>query len=235
MFRKLILILFIALFMQPLWAKGDNVVILTTHDLKPYGYLNKQGLLVGSAVKVVRCAMDAINQPYEIIVVPWKRAQAMVQSNQAHGFFAASQNAARDKGGAKSEVIAEQNWMWYVTVDSKFDPMDPNFKDTAFVTSFLGANMQKWLSDNEYHLSVDPPINTENLLLTLLHNRYDAVLANDQVMGALLKKHNAEDKVRTTLNRSKPLSVYFSNKFIARNMQFLAAFNRSVLECRATE
>jgi len=212
--------------------ENKKPVTLTTHNLYPYGYYNGQNEFIGSAVDVVRCVFDQMDQPYKIEVVPWKRAQRMVLKGTADGFFAGSQNAKRDGYAVMSAVIADQNWTWFLRKDRKMHPLDPDFKRTALVSSFLGANMQRWLVSNGYKVDGHEPVDTNLLLKRLLGGRIDAALANDQVMKALLVASKTEDKVFLVLNRSKPLGVYFSKETLSERPTFLEKFNSHVADCR---
>lgn len=217
----------------PVNASELKPVILSTHNLYPYGYFNFKGEFIGSAVDVVRCIFDRMKQPYKFAVVPWKRAQKMASYGTSDGFFAASQNEQRDAFGVRTEFIADQNWTWFLLKSHRYHPNDPDFKEKAKVSSFLGANMHKWLIDNGFNIDSSPPRTTEILLMKLLGERIDAALANEQVMTALLAKHNMQDKVISVLNKQKPLAVYFSKKFLSTAPGFIDAFNSHVKDCRS--
>ncbi len=232
MFRKLIpsacVLIYLAL--SPCHAE---TVRLTTHNLSPYSYL-KNEKLVGKAIEVVECAFKKLdNFEAEFIVVPWKRAQQVVERNKAEGFFAASHNPQRDEYAVLSEIIAEQKWTWYMLSERLIDPTSDTFKQNYVVSSFLGANMQKWLNQQGFKLVNQPPSTNPQLFKLLIHKRVDAILANDQVMNKLIAENNAADKISTITNRNKPLGVYFSKKFIQKNKEFLSAFNQAVLDCRS--
>ncbi len=231
-FRVIILAILFSVSVSSL-GKAQDTIILTTHELEPYSYYNEKREFVGLAVEVVRCVMDSLKQPYKINVVPWKRAQFLVQKNAAAGFFAGSQNKFRDSYAVMSAIIAEQKWTWYLLKKSKFSPEDENFKSQALVSSFNGANMQKWLIENGYKTIGDLPRNTEVLLRMLEYERVDAVLVNDQVMATLLKKYGLEKEVKSFVNRDKPLGVYFSKHFLASHEGFVQRFNKNVKGCRA--
>ncbi len=208
-------------------------VVLTTHDLEPYGYYNDGGDLVGSAVDVVRCVFKKMDRPFTIKVVPWKRAQRLVQDGVADGFFAASRNKARDFYADITDTIAEQKWVWYYLTGSILKPTSPDFKERARVSSFLGANMHKWLEDNEYNTYNNaPPANTELLLKVLLSGRLDAALANDQVMSELIGTFGLQNRIDSHVLKNKPLGVYFSERFLEQNSGFLGQFNGHVSSCR---
>ncbi len=222
------LILFLAL--NPSYAE---TVRLTTHNLAPYSYYENDKL-IGKAVIVVECAFKQLNNfEAEFIVVPWKRAQQMVEKNEAEGFFAASHNPQRDEYAVISEIIAEQKWTWYMLTERIADPTSDTFKQNYIVSSFLGANMQKWLNQQGFKLVNQLPSTNLQLFKLLMHKRVDAILANDQVMNKLITEKNAADKISTIINRNKPLGVYFSKAFIQKNPKFLPSFNQAVLNCRS--
>lgn len=214
-------------------------VVLTTHNLYPYGSYPKgndfsmiaNDSFRGVAVDVVRCVFLKMGIELEIHVVPWGRAQYMVRAGAADGFFAASQSAHRDEYAVMSDIIAEQNWNWYLLKENPLDPNDHSFKEQAIVSGFLGSNMLKWMEEHNYNIIGKPPT-TEHLLKLILTKRVDAVMANNYVMAALLKKYRAEDKVKIYLHKNKPLGIYFSKEFLDLYPGFLKRFNELVRECR---
>lgn len=215
-------------------------VTLTTHNLSPYGSypegVNVKQLATeqfnGVAVKVVRYAFRQLNIPLEIQVVPWSRAQKMVELGLADGFFAGSQKASRDQFAVMSAVIADQKWNWYLLSNSKFDPEHSDFKYDARVGGFIGSNMLSWMKSNQYNVTMQPR-DTEALLKALLGGRVDAVMANNYVMDELTRTQGVGSQVRAVLNKNKPLGVYFSKAFIDKNPKFLDEFNQYVHEYRS--
>lgn len=208
-------------------------VVLTTHELPPYSF-SGDPRTGGIAVDAVRCALKALQVDAEIRFEPWARAQSSARAGQADGFFAASRSPDRDAWAMLSVSIAPQQWRWYLLKNSPLDPQDPKFRETATVSSYVGANMQDWLKENHYRLG-SAPINTEHLLLMLVAGRLDAVLANHLVMDKLLVKHDRGREVRSVLQLDKPLGVYFTKDFTARWPDFIEAFNRAAVGCRIAD
>lgn len=206
-------------------------ITLTTHDLAPYGSYQVDGSFKGAAHNVVQCALDSLSISLSLKVVPWNRAQLEVREGLADGFYAGSQNDVRDEYAVKSAEVADQIWRWYLNKDSSWDPKTPEFKQSASVSSFLGANMQKWLVDQNYHIGANP-IDTKRLLDMLLLGRIDAALANNYVMDDLIEKRGIANRIRTSDLKSKPLHVYFSKAFINKYASFLYAFNKSASQCK---
>ena len=220
------------------FALSQEKVILTTHNLYPYGSYpakDRQKVIAddsfkGVAVDQVRCVFKKMDIPLEIQVVPWRRAQLLVQRGLAEGFFAASQKDSRDEYAIKSAVIADQKWNWYLLKGNPLSPQDQSFKESATVGGFLGANMLEWMKEHNYNVTTTPK-DTEGLLKMLLAGRVDAVMANNYVMQALLEKHKSENRVKIYLNMNKPLSVYFSKKFVKTQPMLIDNFNNLIPEC----
>ncbi len=216
----------------------SKTVLLTTHNLPPYGsfsYGQKPRAIAdeafrGIAVDRVRCVFEKLGVHLEIRVYPWKRAQSMVQDGEADGFFAASRHIQRDEFAVMSDVVADQKWNWYLRKENPLSPDDPLFKETATVGGFIGANMLSWMQENNYNITATPS-NTEQLLKMLLAGRVDAVLANNHVMDALLLRYGVKDDVKVYLNQDKPLYVYFAKSFLTANPGFLDAFNTALGAC----
>jgi len=221
------------------FAFSGEKVVLTTHNLPPYGSYPEQseGKIIaddhfkGKAVDTVRCVFEKMGIALEIQVLPWKRAQLYVQQGLADGFFAASQKDSRDDYAVMSSVIADQKWNWYLLKSNPLNPEDPSFKEKATVGGFIGANMLQWMNENGYNV-IATPKDTELLLKQLLASRVDAVLANNYVMGRLLKAYGVETRVKTYVNQDKPLGVYFSKKFVNSHPGFMEKFNSLIPECR---
>ena len=206
-------------------------VTLATHDLCPYGCYDNARNFDGIAIRVVRYAFDQMKLPLKIVVVPWERAQKMAWDGEVQGFFAASQNAKRNEKGTMSAVIAEQKWNWYLRADSRLDPQDKNFKTVARVASFQGANMLIWLEEHGYNVTAKPS-DTECLVRMLLARRVDAILANNLVMENIITRDSLQGRFKITTLKEKPLGVYFTNRFLEYQPDFLDRFNEHVEQYR---
>lgn len=181
----------------------------------------------------MRCAFQQL-QDYEmeVVVVPWKRAQHMVEKGYADGFFAASQNNERNRYAQISSTIADQEWRWYWLKSNPLTPKETAFKSEAKVGAFIGANMLTWLEENHYKVSVTS-VKTKSLLDALRMGRADAILANNKVIDSLLQHNKAQAATITSgLHSNRPLGVYFSSSFLTNNPNFLSLFNLQVEKCR---
>jgi ABC-type amino acid transport substrate-binding protein len=212
-------------------AVAEAQLRLGTQELPPYSFTNEQGEADGLAVNVVRCALDAAQVPYEIGVWPWARVQLMVQHNDLDGFFAASFAKEREIYAVLSEIIAPQQWRWYLLKDSTLDPASPEFKAQARVSAYIGTNMLNWMLEQGYNVQT-APARQEQLLEMLKRDRIDAVLANNLVMDKILRESGQQDAVRSVLQQDKPLGVYFSKVYLKDHPDLLERFNAQVPACR---
>lgn len=238
MLNRLLVVLFI-LFFSSAHGRTEKVK-LVTFNLPPYGSFaaNSKATDIaldnfnGVAVDVVRCAFKTINQPVEISVRPWSRAQHSVQNGQFDGFFPASWRAQRDVFAILSSYIAEQKWVWYFLTNNSLQPNDNNFKEKALVASFNGSNMQFWLQQNNYKVAANPK-STKELYEMLKMNRLDAILANNLVMAELLKDDPLAPQLASQVVQDKPLGIYLHNRFLTKqNTSFLTELNMAIAACR---
>lgn len=216
----------------PAFATEPEPVQLTTQIWPPYHYYEPvNGKLVGKSIEVVECVFEQLAIPYEITVLPWKRAERMVKVGSADGFFSASQSAERDVFAQRSVNIAPQNWVWYTLAESDIHPERADFKATAKVAGALGSNILSWLYAENYNVTAEVKT-TESLIKMLKLNRIDAFMGNALVVNQILEKYDGEGDVVTYSASSMPLGVYFSHQFLEPRPEFLEKFNHSVRECR---
>lgn len=203
---------------------------LATYEWPPYQTI-ENNVLKGICVRVVECALNKMNQPYTIAVVPSKRAQILLEQGEYDAFFSASMDEGYDQFAVRSEPIADQKWNWYTLKESCVDPGYFFFKERSAVSAIAGSEMRKWLEANGYILKTSP-YSTQSLFKLLESKRVDAVLASEIAAKKAIEEINLTDKVTPTLSRNKPLRVYFSKKIIADYPDFLNRFNQQVIECR---
>ena len=223
------------LFSQVLLAKP--LLELATHNLNYYGSFTKghnkaiaDDSFTDIAVDTVRCAMSQLAQPIKIHVVPWARAQNMAKNDKVAGFFAASQNSERDQYATFSHVIADQDWAWFYLSDATLKPSSKQFKEDAFVASFIGANMLNWLKSENFNVVLEAK-DSETLFDALLEGRINAILANRLVGEAIMKKLALSEQISVTVESKRPLGVYFTHHFLSQRPTFLEKFNAAVSRC----
>lgn len=208
-------------------ATAADAVRMTTQEWSPYQVL-ENGTLGGHAVAAVQCVMESIDTPYTIDVLPWARAQLLVEEGQADAFFAASASAKRDAYATLSDSIAPQVWRWYHLKDNA---VDIGNKENLAVGVQLGSNMASWLDSNDYKAVTKLP-QSGDLIRVLKAGRVEAVLSNELAFeDDLAAVGESLDQFSSVEHSNRPLAVYFSNTFLAANPGFLDKFNAAVPSC----
>ncbi|MBQ1783495.1 MAG: hypothetical protein II007_07570 [Gammaproteobacteria bacterium] len=223
------------LWLMPSWIVAQPLppLLLTTHEMPPYSM--REGLgATGLAARRVDCALQAMQQPFQLRLLPWKRAQHEVQLGRADGFFAGARNVERDGYAVASAVIAPQQWTWFQRAGATVHPDDPDFRFRAIVASFLGAAMYDHLKQQGYP-GLMQARDMDQLIDWLLTGKVDAVMAADLVMAYHLQRRGVGSNLIATPYRDKPLVVYFSKTLVAANPGFLPRFNEAVANCIADE
>lgn len=226
------LIALFMLFTPSILTQAQNNILLATHEQEPLTYSSPKGEPLGIAMEPVLKTLRAMNWQAAIEFMPWLRAQELTRSGRVDGFFAASQNEAREGYAVRSEIIAWQRINWYLPRESPLDPEGELFKRTARVCSYLGANMQRWLETEKY-LTAEPPADPDQLFLMVLAGRIDGCLANSYNFDNFIARHpELQERFKVVPQSSNALYVYFSRRFIALNPGFLQEFNEGVAQYR---
>ena len=213
---------------------ASEKILLTTQEWPPYQVYHDK-ILEGTAVLVVKELLEKMEVPYEIRVYPWERAQFMVKSGSAQGFFLASRNRKRDRYATLSEAIFSQKWNWYLLKNSPLNPTDESFKKATCVLVRFGSNMRHWLSANQYRITGSFK-STEALIKALLAKRCDAMLANELVINKAMKNMQLSPEIfKIYSNKDEPLGVYWSKEYLSENPSFLDSFNTLIKEYKVKQ
>ena len=213
-------------------ATALEPIRLATHDQPPYGTYMPDKSFDGVAVRVVRCVLNKMGQPFSIEVFPWERAQMLAQRGEVQGFFPATIKKERLDWFEPSKVIADQKWIWYLPPNSKLDPLAPEFKAGARVGAHFGSNRLKMLESENYNVVLKPQTD-ELLLLAFKLGRADAILGGDLAIAAAMNEHGIDPKAfRTVVAQDSPLHAYFGKKFLLSDPGFLKRFDSFVVGCR---
>ncbi|PKF79720.1 ABC transporter substrate-binding protein [Vibrio sp. vnigr-6D03] len=231
----MIRILFIALisagFSQSALAfNRPERLLLATQEWFPYQYQEK-GEMKGPGIDKVKCVMRVMDQPYQLTMTKWDRAQLMTEVGSQHGFFLASHNSKRDEYAEYSAPLDEQNWSWFSLSDSA-EMNNITFKSQVEVAALFGSNKWFWLHKNGYRVSKKPRT-PKALIELMLGGEVGAILGNDAVIDETIKKMGISYRaISRTRVKSQPLGVYFSKAFTKKYPNFLNEFNDAISQCR---
>ncbi|WP_411745322.1 substrate-binding periplasmic protein [Reinekea sp.] len=212
---------------------NEGKVHLSTHNLPPYSFYNEQGDFTGTAYSVVLCALNQIEYELELSVLPWKRAQEMVRIGSIDGFFAASKSSDRDDYAVLSHTIDEQKWVWFWPKDSNILASDMTNISKYTRSSFLGANMQLWLEQQNYNTYRHQPNTTMQLVRMVEAERVEVGLANLAVLEELLKQGDfSMEQFSIEIAKNMPLGIYFHKSWLEKRPTFMKSLNIAINTCR---
>lgn len=229
-FRLLFVCLFLLLSSINVYSEvRPQRLLLATQEWRPYQYL-QDGEMQGPGIEKLKCIMKVLQQPYQITMTDWDRAQISVEVGEQHGFFLASQSSNRDKYADYSLPVMKQVWSWFSLSDS-IDTQSEMFKDKVIVTAIFGSNKWFWLHKAGYRVEKKPRQPT-TLIELLLAGEVGAVLANDFVMENAIKSLGLRHRAITRqVVKEKPLGAYFSKKFTKQYPLFMSEFNQAITQC----
>lgn len=215
---------------EPVWAQSSPVLRLATQDLPPYQMIEGDQM-TGLAVERVRCALDAMNVPYELHMTVWADAQLGTQTGRFDGFFVGSANKARAGYAEPSASVVSEDLAWYLPLESDIDPNDAGDALSARYSAKFATSKWQFLHRNGYNV-VMRPRDAESLLNMLIVGDIDVALEYELIFAHYMKKRGlSEDQFRKIPFRRQDMSVHFSKQYTQANPLFLTRFNTQMQRC----
>lgn len=229
--RHFALMMLILLFTQSTYAYSrPERLLLATQEWFPYQY-QEDGEIKGTGVERIKCIMKKMEQPYQLTMTKWDKAQLQTEVGSQHGFFLASHNSKRDEYAEYSAPVMDQNWSWFSLSDS-IEIKSSMFKNQVEVAALFGSNKWFWLQKNGYKVSMKPR-SAKAMVKLMLKGDIGAILGNDEVIEETIKQLGLSYRaISKTQVKSQPLGVYFSKAFVKKYPQFLTEFNRTIKQCK---
>lgn len=221
------------LLVAPAGAAVDRLQ-LATQLWPPYQTLNGDEW-GGVATERVQCALRRMNQPYELHMMRWDKAQLKVETNQMHGFFSGSNNATRAVYAVPSIPVISENLSWFVSPNLSLNLEDETAKYQARYSAKFNTN--KWLSlKKEGYNVVKKPRDASALAQMLWQGDIDVALEYELVFEhSMAQLGIPENHFRKIAKGRQNLSVHFSKEFLRQNPGFLDTFNQALTLCIENE
>ncbi|KAB8027986.1 substrate-binding periplasmic protein [Fluviispira multicolorata] len=208
-----------------------NKIIVTTQDWSPYQVSNN-GKLSGITTDMVICIFKKMNKNYDIMVLPWARAQESVKNGKANAFYAAFVTSRRNKYAVPSNSLVEQNWLWVMKKNSKLDPDSKSFRLNTTIGVKFSTALEDFLSDNNYNIT-DRVKQSSQLIDMLNLGRFDALLTAESIFYNDLKiKKLSKSDFKIVFHSKNSLVFYFSKKYVELNPSIVETFNSYISVCR---
>jgi polar amino acid transport system substrate-binding protein len=191
--------------------------------------------VTAKAKPILICVLDKIGQRYELIDVPWARAQFGTRKGTYDGFFVAGRTNIRDSYATASSAILYTEWYFITNKAQSLSPEVPGFRSLNFAAS-RGTAKHGWLVHEKEKGRITGLImhgaNTVSAWKMLVSRRFDVLLENRQNLDQIMAMEEFEkEKFKIFVARKIPLSVYFGNDFLLRSPKFLTSFNRNLVDC----
>lgn len=185
--------------------------------------------LNNSAHTQVKCIMQHLSQPYELIALPWLRARQELRLRRIDGYYTAILLNEMVPFGQLSAPLYLENWYWFEPKHLTALPRENRQHGVI-----RGSHQVKWYES----MGITPAVqvNTaEELLQLVKRQRVDTILMDleafeetAQKIGLTLSEFSSE------FFRYVPLGVYFSTTFLEQSPDFLSRFNQSIPDCTQT-
>ena len=217
----------VGLLLVSLPLPGTGRILLDTSHSPPY-QLEQDGSVSGSAVETLSCVFRAVGLPYEVRVVPWRRARFNVQNGLSDGLFSAMPFAEMDQYATLSAPLALEKWYWFALSERLL--YEKSFPLGRRLGGVLGSNQSGWLAERGMALS-DEVTSVGQLVSLLESGRIDAFLADIHTVHQYLRDHDPVPLIYSRFEKYTPLGVYFSNNFLRARPDFLNRFNDKMSQC----
>ncbi len=225
-FRTIFIVLVYAVVLHPFSVlSSDRAVKLATQ--------REGNKLAETGEPFVRCAMEKINMPYEIVKVPWARAQRDTKEGLFDGFFMASRNSKRDAYAIWSKPFVTIKWLYVIRKDAEVSP--DQLSHLQFAAN-LGSARLAWLKEQYKQGKLNKEVyavDTNDQVMRMLTNRrIDVALMNNFDLDKSIKSLSIDPlKLKTFVAQEKPTALYFSRAFLKANPGFLDDFNAYLASC----
>lgn len=182
--------------------------------------------LSGSVVDVIQCALDKSSTPFQMSVLPWKRATNNLKTGKLDLIFSYTNNDEIGSYAHFSAPLVLEKWYWYGKNASNSAKKDKS------IAVILGSNQESWLI-NEGFTNIKAVSSIANSLLMMDTSRVSGILVDQQLALSATKSTKIDlEHFNPTFQRFSSLGAYVSNQYIAKHPDFLPTLNKNILSCK---
>lgn len=175
----------------------------------------------------IDCIMKQTQQPYQLLVMPWRRAKQEVKMGRIDGYFTAMPNHDIDSFAKLSAPLFLENWYWFWRANGRGPGSDTALRYGAI----LGSHQADWFMRQGIKAEVEVG-DISQLLQLLTIGRIDILLADlDDVNDAMTRLKLNPAEFNQQFFRYVPLGSYFSRERLQQRPGFLRHFNAAVHLC----
>lgn len=185
--------------------------------------------LNNSANQQIKCIMQNLQQPYELLAMPWLRARQELRLRRIDGYYTAILLSEMAPFGQLSAPLYLENWYW-------FEPhaVAATARTNRQYGVIRGSHQAKWFEN----IGITPTVEvntTQELVLLLKRKRVDSILMDLEAFEEMARLVDLDiTEFASEFFRYVPLGVYFSTSFLQQHPDFLGRFNQSIPACTQT-
>lgn len=182
-----------------------------------------------SSRQQIDCIMQQTRQPYQLLIMPWRRAKQEVKMGRVDGYFTAIPNATVDEYARLSTPLFLENWYWFWRTNG---PAVDSGQKLRF-GAILGSHQADWFAATGNKLDLEVG-DIAQLVQLLAIGRIDALLADlDDFNHTASRLKLPAELFQQRFFRYVPLGVYFSQQRLQQRPGFIRHFNAAAHLCSA--
>lgn len=207
---------------------ADEAVKLIARETTSYS-VDIRGKVSGEVVPVIDCVFGILDMDYQLTIIPWRRAQRKVWNGDAHGYFAATNNAQDEQHAMLSSPVALEKWYWYFLKGNPAPSLSSLADNNQKIGIIYGSNTETWLLKQGVDSFLEAR-SFEQIIKLLELKRIDAFLADQALFQKEFESHY-NNLLDSKFVRYTPLGVYFNAGFVEEHPGFLPLFNNTIEPC----
>lgn len=201
---------------------------LVTQHFPPFSYI-EQGQVAGPARELLDLVCKAMQQPCQHQLLPWGRAQRLVQKGQADGMYVIGWNPERSRELFYSVPLLSTEYGFFVRGDDPLHRVDPESL-AGYRVAVLGASNTlsslQSLLQLQHRFEIIPVTDSETAFRLLNAARVDTVYSNRDVGLALIRQQQQGSLHYAVAHRRLAYYVGFSRDRV--KLEWVEAFNRQL-------
>ena len=211
-------------------AASDKLRVFT-HGEGAFGTRLEDGRYVGPGVDLLRCSMQALQQPFVINLAAMVRKSRLASDGAMDAWFPSLVYGPASRQGRIAYPIGKMPLYWYVPKSYTIDPASDEFAKLARVSAFPGSTPESLLRAKGFQILTGT--DDENIMvLRLAEGQLDGFLATS--FESLLKPRTKvllDARITRTLYKSFDAGIEFTESFVRKNPGFLSRFQIVLKDC----
>ncbi len=214
-------------------AFAAEKITFATQDFPPFSYL-EEGEVQGPGTEIINIICNKMGTNYEIILLPWRRAQGMIKHGTVQALFFIGKNEQRESWLKFSEPIVQTEYGFFECTTSPI-----NYKDIyslrgkrigVYGPSNTSNELKKIGKKLQHRMTIDVTPDDIAPFRKLSKGRVDAVYSNKAVGFAMIEKLGLDNIQFAGQNKKLNYYMGFSKQFAPS--EFIEKFNNNLREMK---